>query len=234
MPNIMSIAVPGVFNSKGKANKEDLYPLLATVPLELGHMDFLTIENPGHNGLLYMLCQSHHYHDSNSKNYSFGFLEPFHCRLQFPRQIVEWSGQEFGSNLIRELCCLAKVRNIRTAPYHPKTNDQCEHFNSTLISMISTLEDNKKSHWKDYQPTLVHAYNCTTNNGTDFSLYYLMFSRKPRLPNDKILTNIHQISWEVSQHVHPMAKGTSELVLQVCRLQPTEGNRRKLFSANTK
>ena len=33
-------------------------------------------------------------------------------------------------------------------------------------------------------PTLVYAYNCTRNNVTDFSLYYLMFGRKPCLPID--------------------------------------------------
>ena len=31
---------------------------------------------------------------------------------------------------------------------------------------------------------LVHAYNCTRNNATDFSPYYLMFDRKPCLPID--------------------------------------------------
>ena len=31
---------------KGRQDKEELYPLLATYPLELVHMDFLTIENP--------------------------------------------------------------------------------------------------------------------------------------------------------------------------------------------
>ena len=31
---------------------------------------------------------------------------------------------------------------------------------------------------------LVHAYNCTRNNVTDFSLYYLIFGRKLCLPID--------------------------------------------------
>ena len=31
---------------KSKQDKAELYPLLATYPLELFHMDFLTIENP--------------------------------------------------------------------------------------------------------------------------------------------------------------------------------------------
>ena len=31
---------------KGKQDKTEIYPFLATYPLEPGHMDFLTIENP--------------------------------------------------------------------------------------------------------------------------------------------------------------------------------------------
>ena len=40
-----------------------------------------------------------------------------------------------------------------------------------------------KSTWKE-QGTLVLAYNCTRNNVTDFSPYYLMFGWKPHLPFD--------------------------------------------------
>ena len=42
-------------------------------------------------------------------------------------------------------------------------------FKQTHINMISTLESTNKQHWKDYLPTLVHAYNCTNNSATDFS-----------------------------------------------------------------
>ena len=69
---------------------------------------------------------------------------------------------------------------LQTTPYHPETNDQYERFNQTLISMIDTLETKDRQCWKDYLPTLVHAYNCTKNNATD----YLMHTWKPRLPID--------------------------------------------------
>ena len=68
--------------------------------------------------------------------------------------------------------------------YHPQTNGQCEHFNATLINMLGTLPEKPKSTWGEQVPTLVHAYNCTKNNMTDFSPYNLMFGRKPHLPID--------------------------------------------------
>ena len=42
----------------------------------------------------------------------------------------------------------------------------------------------QKKDWKSHVPALVHAYNCTKNVGTEFSPYYLLFGREPRLPVD--------------------------------------------------
>ena len=50
--------------------------------------------------------------------------------------------------------------------------------------MLGTLPEKPKSTWREQVPMLVHAYNCTKNNVTDFSLYYLKFGRKPHLPID--------------------------------------------------
>ena len=50
--------------------------------------------------------------------------------------------------------------------------------------MLGTLPEKPKTTWRKQVPTLVHAYNCTRNNATDFSPYYLMFGRKLHLPID--------------------------------------------------
>ena len=52
------------------------------------------------------------------------------------------------------------------------------------ISIIGMLQTKGKHHEKDYLPMLVHAYNCTKNNATDFSPYYLMYWYKSQLPID--------------------------------------------------
>ena len=59
-----------------------------------------------------------------------------------------------------------------------------ERFNRTLISMIGTLPEELKINWPQHVSTLTHAYNCTRNNATGFSPYFLMYGRQPLLPID--------------------------------------------------
>ena len=62
-----------------------------------------------------------------------------------------------------------------------------ERFNQTLLNIPGTLEDDQKSDWKSYVPSLVHAYNSTRHESTGYSTHYLMFGRHPRLPVDAFL-----------------------------------------------
>ena len=79
---------------------------------------------------------------------------------------------------------MAGVKKLHTSSYHPQTNGQCEHFNSTLLNMLGTLTPEQKKDWKNHVSAMVHAYNCTRNAATGFSPYYLLFGREPRLPVD--------------------------------------------------
>ena len=116
---------------------------------------------------------------------------------------LEWFWQ-IKDTTLRVICCenlceLAQVKKVRRLGYHPQANGQCKCFNTTLINMLGTLPEKPKSSWREHIPTLVHAYNCTRNNVTDFSLYYLMFGRKPCLPIDIIFgTNTAELKGNTS------------------------------------
>ena len=61
----------------------------------------------------------------------------------FPEKLSD-QGRNFESQLISELCKLAKVEKVHTTPYHPMMNGQCERFNSTLCNILGTLPEKEK------------------------------------------------------------------------------------------
>lgn len=59
--------------------------------------------------------------------------------------------------------------------------------------MFGTLNPDEKHDWKSFIKPFVQAYNCTKQDSTSFSQYYLMFGREPNLPIDIILDNNTQV-----------------------------------------
>ena len=110
--------------------------------------------------------------------------ENFIRHYGFPEKFLSDQGRNFESELISELCKLAKVEKVHTTPYHPMTNGQCERSNSTLCNMLGTLPEKEKADWKSHLGSMTHAYNCTKHPSTTYFPYYLMFGRQPRLPID--------------------------------------------------
>ena len=169
-----------------------LQPILVTQPLELVHMDYLCLE-PSKGNFENVLVITDHF-----TKYALAFAsktqtaqatakilwENFIVHYGFPEQFLSDQGKNFESELIKELCKISGTKKIRTTPYHPMGNGQCERFNLTLCNMLGTLSEEQKADWKSFLGPMTHAYNCTKHATTTYSPYFLMFGRHPRLPID--------------------------------------------------
>ena len=124
-----------------------LQSIIASQPMELVHMDFLSIE-PSKGNIENVLVIADHFTRYAQAYASKTQTAQATAKLLwenlirdygFPEKLLSDQGRNFESELISELCKLAQVEKVHTTPYHPMINGQCERFNSTLCNMLGTL-----------------------------------------------------------------------------------------------
>ncbi len=161
-------------------------------PFDLVCMDFLSIEPDSSNTENVLVITDHYTRyaqafptkDQKASTVAKVLLEKYFVHYGLPKRMHSDQGRDFESRLVHEVLSSLGVEKSRTTPYHPQGDPQPERFNRTLLDMLGTLEPNKKKRWSQHIVHLVHAYNCTPNEATGFSPYFLMFGREARLPVD--------------------------------------------------
>ena len=125
----------------------EMYPIMAMYPLELIHLDFLSIGGKD-DVLKNMLVVTNHftryaqcYVTSNQLAVTVSkiLVDKYFTNYGWPDKILTDRGSGFENLLFKGICELAKIRKLRTGSYHPQTNGQCKRFHKTLISMLGTL-----------------------------------------------------------------------------------------------
>ncbi|KAI5627544.1 hypothetical protein C0J50_12903, partial [Silurus asotus] len=169
-----------------------LHHMTSSGPFDLVCIDFLSIE-PDSKGMSNVLVITDHFtryaqafvtRDQKALTVAKILCDKFFVHYGLPSRIHSDQGRDFESGLIKELMIMLGIRKSRTSPYHPQGDPQPERFNRTLLSMLGTLDHAEKNRWSQHVNRLVHAYNCTKNEATGHSPYYLLFGREARLPVD--------------------------------------------------
>ena len=212
-----------------------LVNIQTSAPLELVCMDFLTVKPPS-GGFSKILVITDHFtkyaiavptRNELAVTTAKALFDHFVVHYAFPLRLHSDQGRNFESKVIQQLCKLAGVEKSRTTPYHPQGDGQTERFNRTLLDMLGTLNDQRKSQWHKYVPALVHAYNCTRHSTTGYAPYFLMFGRHPTLAVDVALGSAQKESGKGAyvQELGERLKYAYDLVKQKTRQNAGRGKK---------
>ena len=140
-----------------RPEKAELNPKKATRPLELVHIDYLTIEAPTNSksdkdkNILVVTDHFTRYVQADiissqkAPVVTRTLWDNFFVHYRFPEKILSDLGQNFEGLLISKLCELTQIKKLRTIPHRPEGNGSSERFNRTLISMLETLPEDFKN-----------------------------------------------------------------------------------------
>ena len=180
-------------------------PILCTEPLDLVHIDYVSMEvmvgvteKAVVKNILVVedhftrFTQVYVTNNHTARTTVRVFYNEFFSVFGFPRQLMSDQASEFTGQVISELCDLLGVTKIGTSPYHPQTNGAIERVHQMLRRMIAKMEPEKRAKWPSHLGPILIAYNATQSLVTGYSPYFLMLGCRPRLPVDLLFPTVRR------------------------------------------
>ena len=144
---------------EGGSPKAPLYPIVATAPLDLLHVDFTSIEtmmelNQSPRVTNILVFQDHFTKhvlayvtpDQTVKTIAKFLYEGYIFIFGAPARLLSDRGTSFTSSIIEELYKILCIQWLWTMPYHPQMNGLVERSHQMIIHMIGKLGEDKKTH----------------------------------------------------------------------------------------
>ena len=131
--------------SPAPRNRAKLVNIHSGYPLQLVAMDFLGPLPESTNKNSYVLVINDYFTryteayalpNQEAKAVARKLVNEFFLRFSLPEQLHSDQGQQFESDVIKEVTNMLQIKKSRTSPYHPQSDGPVERFNCTLLSML--------------------------------------------------------------------------------------------------
>ena len=173
---------------EGGTSKAPLCPIVATTPMDLLHVDFMSIETTMELDKSPRVANVLVFQDHFTK-YVLAYVTPNQTAKTITKflygsyisifgalaRLLSDRGTSFTSSIIQELCEILGIERLQTMPYHPQTNGLVERLHQTIMHMIGKLGEDKKANWPSHLAEIAHTYNAIQSAVTGYSPHYLMF-----------------------------------------------------------
>ncbi len=104
------------------------------------------------------------------------FIECIVCHHGALEILLSDCGKQFTSKLLKQVTHFLGVRKDFTTAYHSQTDGLVEHFNHTIVDMLSKVVKPTQRDWDDWLPAITWAYCVMPQESTGKTPFYLMYS----------------------------------------------------------
>ena len=134
-----------------------IHPIVSTAQVHLLHVDFTNIEN-----------------DHAAKHTTQGCTTPWCSRTISWRHMMAYVTPNQTAKTVAKFLYRVTSWSLELV----------ERSHQTIMQMIRKLGEEEKANWLGHLTEIVHAYNATLSTVMGYSLHYLMFGCRSRLPVD--------------------------------------------------
>ena len=95
-----------------------------------------------------------------------------------------------------------QIDNCMTTAYHPQANGKAERTNQELKQYLRKYANHQQDNWPELVPLAKYAYNTTKTQGTDFTLYQVVYCKTPTIhaapgePSQAAIEKIRKVAYE--------------------------------------
>ena len=125
--------------------------------------------------------------DQKARTVAKHLVEKIITKYGAPEIILTDQGTNFLSKLIKEICELFKIKQIRTTSYHPQTDGLVERLNRTICDMLACYVNEQPDKWDEFLDFVTLAYNSSEQATLKNCPFFLFYGRQPVLPSDIII-----------------------------------------------